>query len=271
MNTSSRKVTALSAACGLILIAAASSTIAQQPRSTSPGATSPGTTAPGTTTNPGTTAPGSTSPGTVPGTTRTPSPAPTPVPPQTTPNPAPTQTIPNPSPTQTIPNPSPTQTIPNPSPTQTFPNPSPTDAPQNRPTTITPVPSPFSSLDSNTDTRISVEEFNGPTLGAFKSMDRNGDGRITGVEVTDAQPASLGLPLPLSSMQINEFDADRDTQLTDTEISNGVTRLFRNMDRNGDGFVSEAELNGTQSQIDKEVGSNQRNTDTTDTGVNRSR
>jgi hypothetical protein len=259
MNTSSRKVNALSAACGLVLLlAATSATIAQQPRPTNPGTTTPGTTAPGT--------------------TRTPSPAPTPAPPQTTPNPSPTQrtptptqTIPNPSPTQTIPNPSPTQTIPNPSPTQTFPNPSPTDAPQNRPSTITPVPSPFSSLDSNTDTRISVEEFNGPTLGAFKSMDRNGDGRISGVEVTDAQPASLGLPLPLSSTQITEFDTDRDSQLTDAEISTGVTRLFKNMDLNGDGFVSESELNGNQSQLDKDVGSDSRNTDTTDSGVNRSR
>ena len=102
-------------------------------------------------------------------------------------------------------------------------------------------------------------------------MDRNGDGRITGVEVTDAQPASLGLPLPLSSARISEFDTDRDSQLTDAEISTGVTRLFKNLDLNGDGFVSQTELDGNQSQLDKAVGSDNRNTDTTDAGVNRSR
>jgi Ca2+-binding EF-hand superfamily protein len=123
----------------------------------------------------------------------------------------------------------------------------------NRPTTSLPPANQFAALDSDKDGKISSIEYTNANMAAFRSMDKDRDGKVSGVEMTEAQPSASGSPYPLSSAQLSEIDADKDSQLTAAEASSGALRMFANLDINGDQSLSANELNTRQYRTDTEA------------------
>ena len=135
-------------------------------------------------------------------------------------------------------------------------------ATQNRPTTAAAPRNQFTSMDANTDGKISATEYRNTTMAAFLIMDKDRDGKVSALELTEAQPAASGAPSPFSSAQLSETDADKDSQLTSTEASDGAARMFKNLDINHNQFLSANELNGRQYRTDTEASADSRKTTT---------
>lgn len=104
----------------------------------------------------------------------------------------------------------------------------------------------FKSMDTNGDGKISAEEHAAAAQKMFDSMDANKDGRVTAEEMTAAHEKKMGKKAGKSTMssaeKIKEMDTDGDGVLTSTEHANGSKVMFEKMDTDKDGFLSKTEF-----------------------------
>lgn len=93
------------------------------------------------------------------------------------------------------------------------------------------------ALDANRDRTISAEEItNAPT--SLKTLDKNGDGQLTGDEALPAKALKASKRPPL----LAALDTNGNGVINADEIKNAPAAL-RALDKNGDGQLGRADLN----------------------------
>jgi len=117
-------------------------------------------------------------------------------------------------------------------------------------------------LDTDKDGKVTLAEFKANASAAFKAFDADGDGKVTPAEIsarhdafiaarkalrasgeTDRQKARDALRaagpfmLPGAGRTLDRADTDRNGSLSEAEVLAASERLFKRLDRNGDGFV----------------------------------
>jgi Ca2+-binding EF-hand superfamily protein len=104
----------------------------------------------------------------------------------------------------------------------------------------------FKSMDINGDGRISPEEHAAGAKKMFDTMDANRDGKVTAEEMDAAQEKMTGKKAAKAAMssaeKIKVIDANGDGMLSADEHATGSKTMFEKMDTNKDGFVDKAEL-----------------------------
>ena len=90
----------------------------------------------------------------------------------------------------------------------------------------------MADFDKNKDGKVSKGEFQGPA-DAFAHMDKNNDGFIDESEIPKKRPFG-------KRNFIADFDQDKDGKVSKEEFQ-GPDDLFTRLDKNGDGFIDEAE------------------------------
>jgi Ca2+-binding EF-hand superfamily protein len=107
-------------------------------------------------------------------------------------------------------------------------------------------------LDANRDTKVSRDEF-AKIVEVFASLDRDGDGSLTGEElarlpsVAAAQPRAEAPSAPAAPGGINvntlfeRYDANKDGKLSEEEMKLNA-RFFQMLDTNRDGVVTREEV-----------------------------
>ena len=100
----------------------------------------------------------------------------------------------------------------------------------------------FESMDTNSDERISPEEFRGPAP-MFALLDANGDGVLASEELTTARGfrGARGLGGGGPAARFENLDADGDGQISSDEWA-GPDQTFRMLDADGDGLLSSDEM-----------------------------
>ena len=115
--------------------------------------------------------------------------------------------------------------------------------------------SSFKSMDANGDGKISLEEHTAAAKKMFDTMDANHDGKVTAAEMDAAHEKVTGRKAArgekTSAEKIRTIDANNDGVATAGEHESGSKRLFDVMDLNRDGFLSEAEFNAGHAPLKK--------------------
>jgi len=102
----------------------------------------------------------------------------------------------------------------------------------------------FKSMDTDGDGRVSRVEHAASAKKMFDEMDANHDGIVTAAEMTayhemkTNKPAKDGMS---SAEKIKAMDTNGDGQLSQAEHEAGADAMFTKMDTNNDGFLSPAE------------------------------
>ncbi len=100
-------------------------------------------------------------------------------------------------------------------------------------------------FDANKDGAISKEEFAAARAANFKTMDPNGDGRITKDEVPEAMERMRAQrEQERAERMFAELDANGDGAVTQEEFLSRGERMFTRMDRNDDGKLSPEDRRG---------------------------
>jgi len=95
------------------------------------------------------------------------------------------------------------------------------------------------SADANKDKRISREEADGLELRRFSRLDHNGDQTVTAEEI-DLYLAERNARR--RDRILRRLDADKDRSVTRAEIDARTANLFRTLDPDGDGGITEDEV-----------------------------
>lgn len=83
----------------------------------------------------------------------------------------------------------------------------------------------FMDIDTNSDGKVSKEEFSAHGIKEFPNKDKNNDGKLSSGEC----------------MMFDEFNTDKNDFLSAEEFSKGHDKLFSKLDKNSDGFVDATE------------------------------
>jgi Ca2+-binding EF-hand superfamily protein len=106
----------------------------------------------------------------------------------------------------------------------------------------------FNAADANSDGQLSDDEWsNLPRKGhRYGHLDANKDGHYTLEEVRAAHP-------DLTEQEYSSFDANKDGKVTKDELKQTIgSRLFDNMDTDGDGGLSLQEVKTVRSSVTQE-------------------
>ena len=108
-----------------------------------------------------------------------------------------------------------------------------------------PVQGRFARLDANNDGKITKEESVAAREKVFERLDRNGDGFVDEEEIGRARQAIADRAAMMEgrlSTRWQKMDADRDGKVSVAEFQERQT-VFEVADRNGDGVLTEDEMN----------------------------
>ncbi len=97
----------------------------------------------------------------------------------------------------------------------------------------------FERADANGDGSVTRDEAAAFVGGRLSANDGNGDGNLT---LDEFQPLYLELTRPMMVRGFQFLDADGDGNVTEAEMNRPVERLFDRADRNDDGAIAEDEL-----------------------------
>jgi hypothetical protein len=95
-------------------------------------------------------------------------------------------------------------------------------------------------MDANHDLIVTSDELAAGIHDEWLRLDRDNNGGASGFEVADWAAAVLGDPEAEPNRLA--FDVDFNLTVTPREFDIGLRRLFTDMDRNGDGMLTRAEL-----------------------------
>lgn len=114
----------------------------------------------------------------------------------------------------------------------------------------------FELLDADSDRRLTPRELQ-EGFARLRSVDRTGDRRIASTEIDSLYQLTfeMGKPPLFSEEMMQATAANREMQAQPMTVSRSGPRWFQNMDRNGDGDVTEREFLGTAEmfrQIDRD-------------------
>jgi Ca2+-binding EF-hand superfamily protein len=106
--------------------------------------------------------------------------------------------------------------------------------------------SSFKTMDANGDGKLSPEEHAAAARRMFETMDVNKDGKVTAEEMTAAHEHVTGKKAakgePSAADKIKAIDTDGDGAISVEEHAAGARKMFELMDADKDGFVTAAEL-----------------------------
>ncbi len=104
----------------------------------------------------------------------------------------------------------------------------------------------FKTMDSNGDGKISADEHTAGAKAMFEKMDANKDGKVTAEEMTAAHEKIAGKKAKAGEMsaaeKIKTFDTNGDGVLTAEEHAAGAKAMFEKMDTDKDNFLTPAEM-----------------------------
>lgn len=96
----------------------------------------------------------------------------------------------------------------------------------------------FEKLDTNGDDLISRSEYSQARAARWSQIDRNGDGFLS----TDDFPRFATRRAEQQIEQMRGFDTNGDGKISQDEFVNGPMPAFDQTDQNGDGSLTQAEL-----------------------------
>jgi Ca2+-binding EF-hand superfamily protein len=104
----------------------------------------------------------------------------------------------------------------------------------------------FKSMDKNGDGKISADEHAAGAKRMFDTMDANQDGQVSPAEMDAAHERITGRKVAPGDMsaadKIKVIDGNSDGVLAANEHAAGSKKMFEEMDTNRDGFVTLGEL-----------------------------
>jgi len=104
----------------------------------------------------------------------------------------------------------------------------------------------FKTMDANGDGKISAEEHEAAAKKMFERMDANKDGIVSAAEMNAAHEQVAGKKAEPGQMsaadKIKVIDIDGDGQLSAEEHEAGAKNMFERMDSDHNGSLSKAEL-----------------------------
>jgi Ca2+-binding EF-hand superfamily protein len=122
----------------------------------------------------------------------------------------------------------------------------------------------FKSMDANGDGKISTDEHEAAAKKMFERMDANKDGIVTTAEMDAAHEQVAGKKTERGEMsaadKIKVIDTNGDGQLSAEEHEAGAKKMFEKMDTDHDGIISKAELSAGHAKMMMKKASKQSDT-----------
>lgn len=113
----------------------------------------------------------------------------------------------------------------------------------------------FKMMDVNADGKISRAEHTTGAKQMFAQCDANRDGIVTAAEMDTAMAAKGEKHAKndkTSAEKIRMIDENGDGQLTAAEHAAGTEKIFAQMDKDGDGFLSKSECDEGEKMLKKD-------------------